>query len=164
MASLVSSPVEENPKKVPVTYAKIQSIVSKGFLRMSGKCKCKKCSQTGHFNDCCRPPKGAGGKKSDPKKTKVNTLSAETAAPESPESAEVDAPAAPAGGSPAAQAATLNLVKQVQEYRFNPDRYQDFDAGHSRWWAVEAVIRKALDSWAFPDIGAQVSLISPFFS
>ena len=38
-----------------------------------------------------------------------------------------------------AQAATLNLVQQVQEYRFNPDRFQNFDAGHSGWWAVEAV-------------------------
>ena len=120
-----------------------------------------------------------------------------------------------------AQAATLNSVQQVQEYQFNPDRYQDFDAGNSGWWSVEAVkpikvqrlwakmeassgsealklfdndqetwrraappshaakrvcveldresysghgrtkvMRKALDSWAFPDSGAQVTLIS----
>ena len=67
----------------------------------------------------------------------MNALSADNAAPEAPESAVVDAPAAPAGSGPAAQAATLNLVQQVQEYRFNPDRYTD--AGNSGWWSVEAV-------------------------
>ena len=72
--------------------------------------------QTGHFTDCCSPPKGAGGKKGEPKKAKVNAVSAERAEPETEESAVVDAPAEPAGGSPAAQAATLNLVQQVQEY------------------------------------------------
>ena len=154
----------------------------------------------------------------------MNALSAETATPEAPESAVVEAPAAPAGSGPAAQAATLNLVQQVQEYRFNPDQYQDIDAGNSGWWLIEAVkpikaqrlwakmeassgsealghfifdndretlrqaahqshaakrvcveldrksysghgrtkvMRKDLDSWAFPDSGAQVTLISP---
>ena len=61
-------------------------------------------------------------------------LSAETAASDAPESAVVEAPAAPA-----APAATLKSVQQVKEYRFNPDRYQDFDAGNSGWLAVEAV-------------------------
>ena len=67
----------------------------------------------------------------------MNVLSAETAAPEAPELAVVDTPGAPA--VPAAQAATLNSVQQVQEYRFNPVRYQDFNAGNSGWWSVEAV-------------------------
>ena len=84
------------------------------------KAKCKKCLKTGHFNDCCRP-KGFGGKNRETKKAKVNMWSAETAAPEASESAVVEAPAAPA--VPATQAATLNSVQQVQDYRFNPDRY-----------------------------------------
>ena len=77
----------------------------------------------------------------------MNGLSAETAAPEAPESAVVDAPAVPVGGGPAAQAATLNLIQQVQEYRFNPDSYQDFDAGHSGWWSVEAVKPIKVQRW-----------------
>ena len=64
-------------------------------------------------------------------------LSAETAAPDAPESAVAEALAAPA--APAAPAATLNSIQQVQGYRFNPDMYQDFDTGNSRWWAVEEV-------------------------
>ena len=67
----------------------------------------------------------------------MKTLSAETAAPETPESAVVEAPVAPA--VPPAQAATLNLVQQIQDYRSNLDRYQDFDAGNSGWWSIEAV-------------------------
>ena len=46
------------------------------------KAKCKKCLQMGHFTDCCRPPKGAGVKKGEPKKAKVNAVSAEKAEPE----------------------------------------------------------------------------------
>ena len=94
------------------------------------KAKCKKCLQTGHFTDCCRLPcQGSGGKNREPKKAKVHVLSAETAAPEAPESAVLDAPAAPA--VPDARAATLNSLQLVHEYRFNPDRYQDFDAENS---------------------------------
>ena len=79
----------------------------------------------------------------------MNAVSAEKAEPETQESAMVNAPAAPAGGSPAAQSATLNSVQQVQEYRFNPDRYQDYDAGHSGWWAIEAVkLIKVQKLWA----------------
>ena len=52
-------------------------------------------------------------------------------APETPESAVAPAVALVAPAVPPAQAATLNLVQQVQDYRFNPDRYQDFDAGNS---------------------------------
>ena len=37
VAFLVSSPVEESPRKAPVTDVIQQSIVNKGFLRMSGK-------------------------------------------------------------------------------------------------------------------------------
>ena len=69
-------------------------------LRRTYKAKCEKCFQTGRFTDCCHPPKGAGGKKREPKKAKVNAVSAEKAEPETQESAVVDAPAAPAGGSP----------------------------------------------------------------
>ena len=69
----------------------------------------------------------------------MNALSAETAAPEAPESAVVPAVAPVAPAVQPAQAATPNSVQQVQDYRFNPDRYQDFDAGNSGWWSIEAV-------------------------
>ena len=70
---------------------------------------------------------------------KVNAVSAETAAPEAPESAVVPAVAPVAPAVQPAQAARLNSVQQAQDYRFNPDRYQDFDAGTSGWWSIEAV-------------------------
>ena len=56
----------------------------------------QKCSQTGHFTECCCPPMGAGAKKGETKNGKVNTVSAEKTEPETQESAVVDAPAAPA--------------------------------------------------------------------
>ena len=93
--------------------------------------KCKKCSKTGHFTELCFKGTRIPG---DAKKAKVFVMSAETTAPDTAAPAVAETPAAPA-----APAATLNSVEQVQEYRFNPDRYQDYDMGSSGWWSVEAV-------------------------
>ena len=181
------------------------------------KAECKKCLKTGNFTEFCF--KGLRIKNCDAKKAKVSVVSAEATASDTPAPAVVETPAAPA-----APAATLNSVQQVPEYSFNPDRYQDFDADNSGWWAVEAVkpikvqrlwgkmeassasqvlghfifdnvletwrraappshaakkvrveldrgsysghgrskvMRRPLDSWAFPDSGAQVTLNNP---
>ena len=66
----------------------------------------------------------------------MNEISAETAASDTPAPAVVETPA----GVAAAPVAALNSVQQVQTYSFNPDRYQDYDAGNSGWWSVEATI------------------------
>ena len=95
------------------------------------KAECKKCLKTGHFTELffkgLRIP-------NDAKKAKVSVVSAETTAPNTAAPAAAETPAAPAG-----PAAILNSVEQVQEYRFNPDRYHDYDMGSSGWWSVEAV-------------------------
>ena len=97
--------------------------------------ECKKCLKTGHFTEFCF--KGVRIKNCDPKKAKVSVVSAETAASDTPAPAVVETPASVA----AAPVAVLNSVQQVQrEYSFNPDRYNDYDAGNSGWWSVGATI------------------------
>ena len=99
------------------------------------KAECKKCLKTGHFTEFCF--KGLRIKNCDAKKAKVNEISAETAASDTPAPAVVETPASVA----AAPVAALNSAQQVQkEYSFNPDRYQDYDAGNSGWWSVGASI------------------------
>ena len=67
----------------------------------------------------------------------MSVVSAETAASDTPAPAVVETPASVA----AAPVAALNSVQQVQrEYSFNPDRYNDYDAGNSGWWSVGATI------------------------
>ena len=90
--------------------------------------ECKKCQKTGHFTEFCF--KGLRIKNREAKKAKVNVVTAEPAASDTPAPAVVEAPASVAAGPVAA----LNSVQQVQrEYSFNPDRYTDNYAGRGDW-------------------------------
>ena len=95
-----------------------------------------------------------------PKKAKHNALSAEDPTKESAGTAGTPAPVEEKAAEPAAQSAALNSVEQVQpaQYRFDPERYQDYRMESSGWWSIEALTPRAIQTkrvW-----GAKVEAVS----
>jgi hypothetical protein len=108
----------------------------------AAKHKGKLCKGVGHFPDCCK--KG----KAEAKKAKLNALTTEDPAGEV---AAAPAPPAEAAAESGAQAAALNSIKQVQPYRFDPERYQGYKMEDCGWWSLEALTPRPIQKkrvWA----------------